>query len=378
MNPNIAKLSLVLTTFTVVGLSTTSITNAASLYSITDLGSLGSENTAAYRVNDLGQVVGASRLPNQAEHAFFWDKSEGMLDLGTLNGTQSSAFGINNLGQVVGGTDTYQVFLWSKSEGMTAISEPTANYSIAYSINDLSQVVGQIGTPEGYTRAFLYNGGTLTDIGTLDGGFSSTAASINNSGQIVGYSSTSNGYRAFRTAPNTVITPTDNLGTLGGNFSAASDINDLGQVVGYSTTNLPNVDFRAFLIAPNSVITPSNDLGTLPGGEYFTIATGINNLGQVVGQSGSKAFLWENGIMTDLNSLISDDSNVNLIWANDINNKGQIVAAGFVNGQGRALLLTPTVPTSVPEPTSTLGILAVGALGIFIRKSVTVRRREDF
>ncbi|MBD0303464.1 MAG: PEP-CTERM sorting domain-containing protein, partial [Tolypothrix sp. T3-bin4] len=35
-------------------------------------------------------------------------------------------------------------------------------------------------------------------------------------------------------------------------------------------------------------------------------------------------------------------------------------------------------PKSVPEPTSTLGILVVGALGIFIRKSVTVRRREDF
>ena len=51
------------------------------------------------------------------------------------------------------------------------------------------------------------------------------------------------------------------------------------------------------------------DLGTLPG-DYSSFGSGINDKGQVVGSSCDqrgtcRAFLWQNGTMTDLNLLIA-------------------------------------------------------------------------
>lgn len=68
------------------------------------------------------------------------------------------------------------------------------------------------------------------------------------------------------------------LGTLGGNYSRATGINDLGQVVGVSGGH-------AFRTAPNSPIDPAtDDLGSLSNSDiYGCQASGINNLGQVVG-----------------------------------------------------------------------------------------------
>jgi probable HAF family extracellular repeat protein len=67
------------------------------------------------------------------------------------------------------------------------------------------------------------------------------------------------------------------------------------------------------------------DLGTL-GGNYSQ-AGGINNNGQIVGESENAtgyyhAFLWQNGIMTDLETLGGNYSG-----AFGINNNGQMVGA---------------------------------------------------
>src|SRR5262245_7745481 len=90
------------------------------------------------------------------------------------------------------------------------------------------------------------------------------------------------------------------LGTLpGDNFSAADGINNLGQVVGESGDH-------AFLYDKGTLI----DLGALPGSPRSG-ATAINDFSQVVGWSGelytaAHAFLYESGLMTDLGTLPGD------------------------------------------------------------------------
>jgi probable HAF family extracellular repeat protein len=81
-------------------------------------------------------------------------------------------------------------------------------------------------------HAFLWEDGTMTDLGTLGTG-ESYAWAINNRGQITGYSDTSKGQTHAFLWEGGVMT---DLGTLGGKYSFAYAINDHGQVVGASYT----------------------------------------------------------------------------------------------------------------------------------------------
>lgn len=80
------------------------------------------------------------------------------------------------------------------------------------------------------------------------------------------------------------------------------------------------------------------------------------------------AFLWKDGIMYDLNNLISSQFGLTLVWASDINNKGEIVGFGTLsNGDYHGFLLQPKV---VPEPASML-LFGIGGLAM-----VTLKRKK--
>ena len=167
----------------------------------------------------------------------------------------------------------------------------------AAAVNARGQIVGTNGTAGGKQHAFLWQNGTMLDLGTL-GGRDSGASAINASGQVIGTSLTSapQHVHAFIWEDGKMT----DLGTLGGKSSRPRALNDRGQVVGESFTAGGMV--HAFLWQ-NGKMT---DLGTLGGSDSF--ASGINDRGQVVGSSSTAngaqhAFLWQSGKMTDLGTL---------------------------------------------------------------------------
>src|SRR5262245_27387845 len=105
-------------------------------------------------------------------------------DLGTLPGDRSSAaYGINNLGQVVGNSDDH-AFLYDGGKMIDLGALPGSVRSSATAINDAGQVVGRSGSLGGRVHAFLYEGGKMNDLGTLPGDTISEAYGINANGQV--------------------------------------------------------------------------------------------------------------------------------------------------------------------------------------------------
>lgn len=122
------------------------------------------------------------------------------------------------------------------------------------------------------------------------------------------------------------------LGDLPGgeDFSVASGISESGLVVGWSAAETGT---KGFLWDGGVMI----DLGELPGGPhvggaFVSMAYAVNDAAQVVGvardEETSRAFRWEAGAMTDLGDLPGGSSVAN---ARDINSTGQVV--GYSVGQ---------------------------------------------
>ena len=136
------------------------------------------------------------------------------------------------------------------------------------------------------------------------------------------------------------------LGTLDGSYeSGAYGINNKGDVVGFSLTGPDRTSPGHAFVYHAGTMT---DLGTLPGDTGST-ATSINDSGEVVGASDSRAFLYVNGAMYDLNSLIDPTDPlaavVRLDGAASINSEGWIAVNGTdtrTENLQRAFLLIPS------------------------------------
>ena len=143
---------------------------AAPVYNVTALGTLGGFSGNAFGINAAGQVVGPAGTANNANHAFLYQNGA-MQDLGTLGGTYSIAHGINAAGQVVGYAGTANnaashAFLYQNG-AMQDLGTLGGTYSVAHGINAAGQVVGQAGIANDATHAFLYQNGAMTDLNAL-------------------------------------------------------------------------------------------------------------------------------------------------------------------------------------------------------------------
>jgi probable HAF family extracellular repeat protein len=195
----------------------------------------------------------------------------------------------------------------------------------------------------------IWKDGTVHELHTYPGDPDGVAAWINDKGQVVGSSGTcapsfnqDTGLYLVENHP--LLWEKDgsvhDLGTLGGAGGLAGNhacaVNNHGQVVGHSEL-LNNTTFHGFLWTKE---TRMQDLGTLPG-DFASLALGINDRGVVVGPSldatltTSRAYVWNDGVMTDLNTLVRGSSGLYLLVAESINSRGEIVGLG-VNSTGES------------------------------------------
>ena len=293
------------------GRSATAIT-----YSLTDLGNLGGTSSVANALNDAGQVAG-SYMSLGYDHGFIWQngKMKALGDPYSSGGAYVS--GISPTGIVIGmalaNSDVYPSFngpvIWQN--GLVATFDSTlGTVSAVGGINSAGQIVG---THPGGVFILDLKDGTMHDLGFLG-----SLAAINEAGQVVG---TSAG-QAFMFSDNVMT----GLGSLGGN-SYAYAINSSGEAAGQSYLS-DGLTSHAVLFKDGNVI----DVNPVGKQSYITA---LNDSGDAVGtcydgsnstNSSSRAFLWENGVATDLNDLIPSDSGVTLVGAQGINNLGEILA----------------------------------------------------
>ena len=298
-----------------------------------DLGSLGGDSFAT-AVNDSGTVVGFyDPADGSYFHGFIWTEATGMVDIGIPGGgngrfASCQPTAINNAGNVVGygrEADGFQVaFFWSPSGGFTTLGDLTCscdNGNVAYAINDNDEVTGNLKVKNvgDIYHAFLWSPALNgpRDLGTVAGAQYSVGYGINNLRQIVGGSlSTSDftwqpmvwsrpeGMRLLRNLADATYIQTAGINDaggiigygytstetfsfykgpgigwtflqgLGGNETYAQAINQQGVIVGWSS---PTTGGEDAAIWSNPTSAPQ-DLG--PGA-----ARGLNNVGQVVGES---------------------------------------------------------------------------------------------
>jgi uncharacterized delta-60 repeat protein len=339
---------------------------AASLYTITEIPPLGGSTSEAAAVNDSGQAAVSARTPASSSlfvHAARFSGGN-LTDLGTVNGgDESQALGINNAGRVVGSSDfpigdskETRAFISGASglQNLGVFSGGTS--SVATAVNNSDAVVGyaQAISDVGPDHAFIWEGASLVDLGTLSGfaPHESRANGINNNRQVVGFSTTESEDTHAFLWDGTM----HDLGALSGStFSTATGLNDAGVAVGQSATS--GGAFHAVRFdAGGGVI----DLGALSG-DAFSIANDINGAGDAVGTSASddtlgdaRAVIYSGSSPIDLNNRVGPGSGWTLLEAFSINETGQIVGVGTKGGARRGFLLTPqdtggtdTTPPSV-------------------------------
>jgi len=352
-------------------------------YQVINLPSLGGSSSVGNSINNRGWVAGRSNLPGDStRHATLW-KSGAINDLGTLGGPNSAVLWPvkNDRGIIAGISQTAERDplgeRWSCSAFFPAATGtgyrclgfkweagvmrplPTlgGTNGFATGANNLSQVVGWaennvrdstcIAPQVLQFRAVLWGPrrGQIRELPPLPGDTVSSATALNDRGQVVGISGFCDQAVGRFSAIHAVLWQHGKvipLGTLGGvAWNTPMSINQRGDVVGFS--NISAADGGDF--NPHAFLVPSGgrirDLGTLPG-DVTSQALGINERRQVVGTScdakGScRAFLWDNGVMMDLNEAVRPGYADVLTTANDIDDVGRITGQARDDTKGRVL-----------------------------------------
>ncbi len=335
-------------------------------YTVIDLGTLGGTFSEPSGVNNRGWVAGRATLEGDLSlHATLW-RNGSTVDLGTFGGPNSWAWVPGNQGIIPGMAETSdpdplgedacgfgthlvcRAFAWQDGT-LNPLPTLGGNNGAAIEVNRRGQIVGSTENANAdptclppqvlqIVGVVWRNGKIEQQLPPFPGDTSGFPQANNERGHVTGSTGPCAPVRAVLWRDRTLI----DLGSLGGTLNNFPfDINNHDQVVGDS--DLPGDTIQhAFLWTDRSGM---QDLGTLPG-DTGSSTESINNRGQIAGVSytdvSSRAFIWQDGVMTDLNTLTCPGS-IFLANALGISDEGQIVGDTVTaDGEVHAYVATPT------------------------------------
>jgi probable HAF family extracellular repeat protein len=372
-------------------------------YRVIDLGTLGGTVSAGNAINNRSWATGFSTEASGLQLATLWVNGS-QIPLGTLGGPSSDvAWPVkNNFGLVSGISENGKhdplnetfscpafglvsgnscvAFAWQHGT-MTELPGLGGNNSIGAGDNDLGQIVGwaeknvqdpTCAPPSAGATQFLQFEATLWErdrrgnwqvheLPPYPGDPDGAATAINDFGRAVGISGQCDVAIGAYSAIHAVLWENGepiHLGNLGGHgWNTPAAINNRGVITGFG--NGPDdvvggqLQFRwlAFIWTKERGML---GLGTLPG-DAMSQGTDINDENQIVGVSyadylfdNPRAFIYQDGTMTALNSLIgSATANWDISSTGGINDRGEIAAQanvvshGVVTSVAHAVLLIP-------------------------------------
>ena len=305
---------------------------------------------------DLGTFSDGTRVNNHREVAGEYGLEPAVLlssGWSVLADAAGSAVGLdaagNAAGNVRGNNQLTVAYYWPASGGQVQIPLPHGTQyttPVASAMAEDGTVVGSVGNGFGRTDCFLWAAGALRARALPIGG-GCAPHSIANRRLFVGTGAVVSGtpQQAF------LWDGTDFhwLATLGGTFSDAFGVSKAGAIAGDAWTP-PDSDgnFSIHAVMWADASSPAVDLGTLPG-KAWSQAAAINSSGVVVGYSSAVgrlqalAFVYSDGVLADLNTLVDNAQGLTLTMPQDINDKGVIVGIGpdKKNGATHTWMLAP-------------------------------------
>jgi probable HAF family extracellular repeat protein len=394
-------------------------------YAVTNYHSLGGTASAGSSINNRGYIAGFSNLDgDQIVHAALW-QGEDPTDLGTIGDPETSNSSVvfpvkNKRGVVVGISQTDTIdprgerwscsnfipftghtcvgFRWEDGE-MSELPTLGGPNGFAAGINKQGQIVGwaenTVEDPtcdltrtqrlEFHATIWGPEEDQIQQLPEFPGDTATAAVAINDEGQVVGISGICDRAVGRRSAIHAVIWENgtvNDLGNIGGDaWNTPVAINKYGEIVGFANVAPgPGFNAHAFRWTETEKI---QDLGVLPvhaqSEGSISQGLGINKHGQVVGISclagfeDCRAFLWEDGEMTDLNDVVPGYSGF-LVFANDINDSGEITGGAVDADTGDAVTFIAKPIPGHPEKDDAESSNATSA-GAHLKKNLVLTEK---